>query len=184
MALKVPPRPVNGIGSALSVLRMHGVQEPVALIGVRGWFETGEPGNERQVYDDAIFLVAWNEVTGWNANTDPSVTRKGVAVLQPGVWTYKQGLHGISGPNPYTALRQAGNVRIIRDGETVIREDTPATRFWIDIHRGGYNTTSSLGCQTIHPDQWLQARAKIFAAMNTAGEKIIRYVLVDGRPSS
>lgn len=55
----------------------------------------------------------------------------------------------------YYALRQAGDVTVIRDGHKEPYTDKPPRpRMWIDIHRGGYNTTSSEGCQTIHPDYW------------------------------
>ena len=73
-----------------------------------------------------------------------------MASLKPGLWpVYRFGLHGKS---QYFALCQTGGkVTVVRDGEPDY-EDTGY--FGINIHRGGYNTTSSLGCQTIHPTQW------------------------------
>ena len=41
---------------------------------------------------------------------------------------------------------------VVRDGVTGDYADTGS--FGINIHNGGWRTTSSLGCQTIHPSQW------------------------------
>ena len=49
----------------------------------------------------------------------------------------------------------------------------------INIHRGGYNTTSSLGCQTIHPSQWEAFIALAYLEMDRAGQKTIPYLLVE-----
>jgi hypothetical protein len=157
---------------------------PVVVFGLRGFFD--DPGaNKRGVYDDVIGLVTPDTFLALNGNTDPSVDRKGIAVLQDGVYDYVQGLHGISHldrsraadeaiyqtlmktgrdhppvegrstPLPYWAFRQAGPVLLKRDGDSEAKPDGwPNAPAWIDIHRGGYNTTSSLGCQTVHPDYW------------------------------
>ena len=63
---------------------------------------------------------------------------------------------------------------VIRDGEAGrSKRDGIA----INIHRGGHGTTSSLGCQTLHPSQWdaFYALAKL-----TFGKKPFWYVLIDG----
>lgn len=184
-----------------------GTIDSVFLLGIRGFFDPGAE-NKRGIYDDAIFLVTPDGCLGFNANTDPSITRKGIAVLQPGKYDYRQGLHGIHHLNledpadktlydklistgrdlepipgrilPYHAFRQAGPVTVLRDGgmttETKIGiNDWP----WIDIHRGGINTTSSEGCQTIFPDQWPEIKEKGYAAMNAAGLQIIHYFLIN-----
>lgn len=191
---------------AEAIARAGGITGPVFLLGIRG-FQAPADQNKRGIYDDAIFLVTPDACIGYNANTDPSVTRKGIAVLQPGVYKYKQGLHGIHHLDlskkedkaiydlllsskkdhlpiagrilPYWAYRQAGPVTVLRDGATVPETKTdPGSWPWIDIHRGGYNTTSSEGCQTIHPDQWPEAKTKGYAAMDAAASTIINYVLV------
>jgi lysozyme len=205
------------ITRALAITLAGGIADTVFLLGIRGFGAADQ--NKRGIYDDAIFLVTPEECIGFNANTDPSITRKGIAVLQPGTYRYKQGLHGIrhfdditrslgkekrdevekwlldnvgkdhvplthkNGDRivlPYWAFRQAGPVTITRDGITGTETKTdPGLWPWIDIHKGGYNTTSSEGCQTIHPDQWPEARAKGFAAMNAAGLKTVNYVLIN-----
>jgi lysozyme len=74
---------------------------------------------------------------------------KGIASLDAGLWyVHKFDLHD----GRYLALCQRlGQVTVTRDG----KPPYPDTgMFGINIHKGGYNTTSSLGCQTIHPDQW------------------------------
>jgi lysozyme len=164
------------------VIKPFNLPDKIIVLGIRGFNkEMGEDPakNERNIYDDAIFVFTPDRFRAYNANTDPSVARKGVAVLKAGaIYWYKKGLHGISGTHPYLALRQASNVTVIRDGGQE-ETDTPENRFWIDIHRGGYTTTSSLGCQTIHPDQWDNFRDVIFAEMDRHHQGLVPYILIE-----
>lgn len=170
------------------------------ILGVRGYSGPNKIG----VYDDALFLVSPTTFKMYKANTDPSVTRKGVAVLVPGTYQYKWGIHGVSHLDfknpadqaifdqmnktgqdpkpiegrflPHWALRQWSDVTIIRDGSVKKETDGPGHRFYIDIHRGGFTTTSSLGCQTIHPDSWLDFRQNVINLMKD--QPIVSYTLV------
>lgn len=143
----------------------HGMTAKFYIVGIRGYYEDtmGAPGrNDRGIYDDALFLVSPHDFAPYNGNTDPSRVRKGrgtgagkgMAKLKAGLWNaYRFGVHKAGTPTAHEALRQAGaQVTVIRDGIDGDYEDTGW--FWINIHRGGRNTTSSEGCQTIHPDQW------------------------------
>lgn len=133
----------------------------LAVIGIRGYYRDtmGAAGrNDRMIYDDAIILVTENAFVTFNANTDPSGYRKGkgtgdakgIASLNPGFWpVYRFDLHR----GKYLALCQrAGKVTVTRDGDPPYQETS--ADLGINIHKGGTNTTSSLGCQTIPPQQW------------------------------
>lgn len=186
---------------ALSIVQQNGIQDAVVVVGVR------DKTNSINIYDDEIGILTPDSYDAYKANTDPSVTRKGIAVLQPGVYLYKRGLHGISHLNlsdpgdkaildalvinnhdhtpipgrilPYWALRQAGPVTVKREGQITPETETDPDNWpWIDIHKGGYNTTSSLGCQTVHPDSWSTFRDKIFAAMKLHGQTLVKYCLI------
>ncbi len=120
------------------------------VTGIRGYYKNtmGKFGeNDRKLYDDAILLIGKDDFLAYNANTDPSAFRLGIANLKPGVWpVYKFDLHR----GKYLALCQrAGAVTVIRDGKG---EDTGW--FGINIHEGGLKVTSSLGCQTIPRNQY------------------------------
>jgi lysozyme len=149
--------------------------DPVIVVGIRGYYKNtmGAPGvNDRGLYDDAIFIDTPAATISFNGNTDPSGYRKGagfeegkkgMAVLKPGLWrVHKFDKH----KGLYLALCQrAGKVTVVRDGSPDY-EDTGM--FGINIHKGGYNGTSSIGCQTIHPDQWP-------AFINTAVDQAKRF---------
>jgi hypothetical protein len=80
---------------------------------------------------------------------------------------------------PYWAYRQAGPVMIKRIGHTVATPDGwPDNPAWIDLHKGGYNLTSSLGCQTFFPAIWPQARQIGYSAMDALGTKKCKYSLI------
>lgn len=136
---------------------------PLIAVGIRAYYRDtmGLPGvNDRGMYDDAIFLDCEDSFASFNGNTDPSAYRpgvgfaegkKGMAVLNPGAWfVHRFDVHN----GKYLALCQrAGKVTVTRDGKDGRNyEDTG--NFGINIHKGSYHGTSSLGCQTIHPDQW------------------------------
>lgn len=170
---------------------------PLVVVGMRGYYKDtmGKPGvNDRGIYDDALFIDTPDGFSTYNGNTDPSRykagsgtgTDKGMAKLKAGVWyCYKIDFHGSKVFGPYRAICQRlGKLTVIRDGiDGKDYEDTGAD-FGVNIHKGSYNGTSSLGCQTIHPDQW---PAFIETAMNAAknyyGAKwdktAIPYVLIE-----
>ena len=178
----VPPkRPEITFGFASELVRAHGVKLP-ALLGRRGYYRDtmGEAGkNDIGLYDDAIVLVTPDFFKAWNANTDPSRHKESVATLRPGVWDYKLGIHNIS-KDPtihphYEALVQADVVRVSREGS----DKLDAGFFGINIHKGGYTTTSSEGCQTIYPDQWDDFITCVKREMNRCHVTTIPYVLTE-----
>lgn len=181
----------------------------VIVLGLRGYFDPG--ANKRGIYDDAIALITPDLFHIVNGNTDPSIARAGIAVLQDGIYWYRKGLHGLHHLDttkqadrdilkkiddidafqktwvnfkipgrilPYWALRQDGNVTVLRDGQKVPFTDAPPqARLWIDIHVGEYDTTSSEGCQTIFPDYWSVFRKLCFTQMDIHKQQRIAYAL-------
>lgn len=183
MTIVPPSKPKIKVEDALRLIEPFNLDDyKVKLLGIRGYYKQtmGNPViNDRGIYDDAIMIIAPDFFRTHNANTDPSVSRKGIAVLKPGTVTlYKIGLHGISRPNPYKALRQHGNVTVIRDGVGEVT-DSPTNRFWINIHKGSFRSTSSEGCQTIYPDQWDLFLDNVEGQMKKYKQEIIPYALVE-----
>ena len=175
-----PSRPQQAKSKTQALLTKARVDDAVALVGIRGYYRDsmGVPGeNDRGIYDDAIFLVSQNAYAAFNANTDPSVRRAGIAVLKPGVHRYRKGKHGLSKPGGgYPALRPANpaeELPVTRDGQG------DSMGIAINIHRGGYNSTSSEGCQTIYPSQWESFISLLYSEMDRAGQKTIPYLLVE-----
>jgi lysozyme len=175
-----PSRPQQAKSKTQALLTKARVGDEVALVGIRGYYRDtmGVPGaNDRGIYDDAIFLISPNAYATFNANTDPSVQRKGIATLQPGVHRYRKGKHGLSKPGGgYPALRPA------TPGEAlpVTRDGTgDSMGIALNIHKGGTRTTSSEGCQTIHPSQWESFIALVYSEMARSWQKTIPYLLVE-----
>ena len=172
-------RPQQAKEKSLAMAIKAGIEDRVVLIGIRGYYsETFQPsGNQRGIYDDAIILLSPSVHATFNANTDPSVYRKGIAVLKTGVHRFRKGNHGISRPDGgYPALRPAN-----------AKEELPVTRdkegdsmgIAINIHRGGYNSTSSAGCQTIYPPQWNGFINLVYSEMARYNQKTIPYLLTE-----
>lgn len=177
-------RPKQDEEKTRAIIAKHGIPRTVdvVLVGIRGYYRDtmGKPGvNDRNLYDDAIFVVSPTAYTSYNANVDPSAYRAGIASLVVGVHWYKKGKHGISRKPPYVpyaALRPASpdeSVMVVRDGKTGLHKGIA-----INIHKGGVNGTSSLGCQTIPPDQWKSFISLVYSEMDRYKQSRIPYVLV------
>jgi hypothetical protein len=189
MAKKIvpPARPEMVRSFAELLLRRAGVTKLPALLGRRGYYRDtmGAPGiNDIGIYDDAIVLVTPTAYATFNANVDPAKVRDGMAHLEAGVYSYRIGIHGLSRPKKqqYKALVQAGDVVVKRDDLDDPDHDGPEIdrgRFGINIHRGGYGTTGSEGCQTIHPDQWPAFIALVESEMKRHAVDTIPYVLTE-----
>lgn len=168
-------------------------QFPLIVCGMRGFFAAAmgpTAGNDRNVYDDALFL--WAPALGlyraFNGNTDPSHlvpglgATQGTAVLDPGVWyAYRFDEHRGTKSRYEAICQRAADVTVTRDGNP---PTTHKGRFGINIHRGGNFTTSSEGCQTVPPTQWQEfidtahdAGRRLFGA--AFRQRVIPYVLLD-----
>jgi lysozyme len=135
-------RPQQAKEKTLAMVIKARIEDRVALVGIRGYYadSMGVKGkNDRNLYDDAIILLSPSCHATFNANTDPSIFKKGIASLLPGVHRYKKGKHGISKPGGgYPALRPATpneTLPVFRDSEG------ESLGIAINIHKGGYNTT-------------------------------------------
>jgi lysozyme len=180
MNMLPPARPKLSEAEARRILKKHGVTDAVAVLAPRGYYaKTMGPtkGNDRGIYDDAMFIVGPSTFAAFNANTDPSIFRKGIASLIPGVHRFRPGNHGISRPGGgYPAFRPATKgeqLPVTRDG--VIN---PRPGVAINIHRGGNTTTSSEGCLTIPPGQWDAFFAMLTLELKKAGQKTFPLVLI------
>lgn len=157
----------------------------VWLLGRRGYYRDsmGAPGaNDRNIYDDAIALVTPDRVYTWNANCDPSKTYPGMAVLTPGLWWYKLGIHGLTRAKSeqYRALVQAAPVTVDRDGSGSFDAHTETGWFGINIHRGGkFTSTGSAGCQTIYEPQYDEFLETVEAEMAARKMDKIAYILTE-----
>lgn len=197
---------------AIALAAASHVTDKVILFGYRS------KQSKYGAYDDILALLSPDQYIEFKGNTLPSVDEKNVAVLQPGVYKYAPGLHGVShlehlssgaltpgdkviydwlmnnkGKDyprpvldaqghtrliPYWAYRQSGPVKIHRIGAlTPVMDGYPANPAWIDIHKGGYNLTSSLGCQTCYPDLWDSLRSLGFSEMEKYQQTTIPYIL-------
>ena len=173
-------RPQQAKEKTLAMVIRAGIEDRVALVGIRGYYadSMGIKGkNDRGIYDDAIILLSPSVHATFNANTDPSVFKKGIAVLKTGVHRFRKGNHGISKPGGgYPALRPAN-----------AKEELPVTRditgddmgIAINIHKGSYKSTSSEGCQTIYPPQYDGFINLVYSEMNRYNQKTIPYLLVE-----
>ena len=172
-------RPQQAKEKSLAMAIKAGIEDRVVLIGIRGYYsETFQPsGNQRGIYDDAIILLSPSVHATFNANTDPSIFKKGIAVLKTGIHRYRKGNHGISKPGGgYPALRPSNpkeEVPVTRDSEG----DSMGVA--INIHKGSRNSTSSLGCQTIYPPQWDGFINLVYSEMSRYNQKTIPYLLVE-----
>jgi lysozyme len=157
----------------------YNMTDKVYLVGIRGYYEDtmGEKGkNDRGIYDDAIFIVSPDQFHSFNANCDPSIKRKNIATLVPGVHMYRKGKHGISKPGGgYPALRPATKGEAL----PVMRDEAGLSMgIAINIHKGSYRSTSSEGCQTIYPDQWQEFITRVYKLMDQYNQKTIPYLLI------
>jgi lysozyme len=186
MAIIPESRPKENESMIRTILKENKISDAMALIGWRGYYlnKMGVKGkNDIAIYDDAFFLVGPNFFASYNGNTDPSrytgsPNSKGMAILKPGKWLYKLGIHnlGKAKSRQYQALVQATEVivdRIQSNGHTL--EDKGY--FGINIHRGGNYNTSSLGCQTIYPTQWQEFINNVKLLLKRTKQAHILYLL-------
>lgn len=167
-------RPEMDRGAVEALLRAADVALDLpALVGRRGYYRDtmGVAGvNDLGLYDDALFYVSPTAFASFNANTDPSRERPNMATLAAGVWRFAIGIHNAS-KDPalhphYKALVQATEFIVRRAGTESVAPGVKDERgrclgggrwvgwFGINCHKGGNTTTSSEGCQTVHPSQW------------------------------
>lgn len=174
---------------------------PCLNIGIRGYYLDGQGvkgENDIGIYDDAMFFRSPNVFASFNANTDPSKIKPGVAMLKAQEVYYAHILdtHNGSSSSYPAVCQRSGVVTVYRSGtETLplgehskygehIGNGYWVGKFGINIHKGGYTTTSSLGCQTIYPTQWSGYYGLVDSEMRRVfaesyKKRVIPYILVD-----
>jgi lysozyme len=145
-------------------------KDGVMLLGLRGYYKKtmGNPlANDFGIYDDAIIVIGKDEYATFNANTDPSVKRPGIAQLKIGDYLYRRGDHHIGKPNAYPAFRPATKNELL----PVLRNGKDDFGQAINIHKGSTFSTSSEGCQTIFPAQYDYFQHWVYSLIDKYNQK-------------
>lgn len=145
----------------------------VLLVAVRGYYKKtmGDPSrNDRNLYDDALFILTPDKMRSYNWNVDPSKFRKGIASLLAGVYKLVKWRHR----GKYAAL-QIVQDKVVRDQLAGI--DTG--RHGINLHYGGDSDTWSEGCQTAPQAQYWQIQGHTYELMDRNKLKVVTYVLAE-----
>lgn len=157
------------------------IPELIKVLAIRGYYlnTMGTAGeNDRGIYDDAFFLFGPGYFGAFNANTDPSKHKPGIAKLCLGLHYFKKGNHGISRPGGgYPAFRPATpdeGLPVTRDGQTGVSRGIA-----INIHQGGEVYTNSAGCQTVYPLEWLEFQKTAYTMMSNENQKTLPYLLCE-----
>jgi hypothetical protein len=170
----VPPqRPLQSLAETRAIIAAHQLSEDLVLVGVRGYYRDsmGATGkNDRNIYDDAVFVVSPHVFAAFNANTDPSLYRQGTAVLQTGVYRLVKHRHR----GRYPALQIVKDV-ILRDGSNA----AVTGRHGINFHYGAKRGTASAGCQTVPRPQWSAFISLVYNEMRRSGQQEIPYILIE-----
>ena len=151
-----PQLPAERVLEIVSENRVPRDRYPVCVVAIRGYRldSLGKPGaNDRDVFDDALFIVTPDRIIPFNGNTDPAGWKNGRATLVPGIHIFGIGPHNVSkGPSRmYPAYRQCEPFTVTRDGRGNTRF---SGYFGIDLHKahgwfGSFGRVDSLGCQTV-----------------------------------
>ncbi len=172
--MKRPQLPENYILDIVEANNIPRSVYPVCGVAIRGYYldSMGRPGvNDRRIFDDAFFIVTPDNVYRFESNTDPNGFRagkgygrnKGMAQLKTGIHLYGKGWH-----KNHWAFRQCESFTVLRDK---IGGGQYEHKGWhaINFHRAGYNSTSSLGCQTIRRGYFAPCRDLLYREMKEHG---------------
>lgn len=142
-------------------------EKHVIAVAIRGFdLDEGAKGvNDRRIWDDRVFIVTPNDIKVFECNTDPNGFRKGygtgenkgMACLKKGVWFFGKGSH-----KGTPAFRQCVPFTVTRDGNPPYDHTGWHAINW---HSGGQTSTSSLGCQTLKPNDFVSLRSYVYDQM-------------------
>lgn len=180
--MKPQSRPKLELDNVLAHLQDKGLSDavkdqPFYLVGIRGYYTKtfGDPlVNDRIYYDDALIIAGRGVYITFNFNTDPSIFKKGVAVLKANE-VYEVVRHNHKGNALYPALQIVKDI-VIRDGSTAPDIGRHGINFHWDYE---HYSKFSLGCQTLPKSQWDEFQRLVYDLMRVDKLTTIKYVLID-----
>src|SRR5436190_9249760 len=168
----------------------RGADAHVKCIGVRGAYEPGGQ-NKLGIYDDDFVLCIGDTVTEWKGSTDPGqyyidnpANPRGCAQLLEGTHMFKPGIH----QGRWPAFVQAEDFHVNRLDPHGRTRFVDFGQFGIHLHSGGPGMNVdhfSAGCQVVWSPEgyfgetWHHFYDPALAAMRSAGQSLLPYMLVD-----
>ena len=172
---------------------------PVKVLGIRGYYNVGAPGNDLGLYDDLIVICVNNDTESFRASTDPGrymirnpMNSRGCAVLSEAVHYFKKGSH-----DSRDAFVQAEPVKVYRLDKDGNVQGSSWLNSSLNMHSGaGLGAGGqgddvgqmSAGCQIIfNPpgyfqgganDPWFKFYRRLSDAMAAHAQTVFPYKLV------